>query len=92
MTAKEAKTFDRFSEMNVLILTLGCNTCIPYEDWFTYARWKAQGFQVQRGKKGTKIDVVKTYQKENEETGRSETKTYMGTASVFCRHQVKEIK
>lgn len=90
MTSEQAKTFETYSVKNAMILTMKCSKCQPYKDWFTYARWRAQGWQVQKGEKGTRIGVVKYYDVKDEETNEVETKQYLGTASVFCRHQVKK--
>src|SRR5436305_1734345 len=56
MSEAEAKHFEGFSLANATLLTQaaaerGCS-CAPYEDWFTYDRWRAQGMQVQKGQHG----------------------------------------
>ena len=49
-TPETARHFDRYSIANAVTVkqALPCG-CEPYVDVFTYRRWKAQGFQVQRG-------------------------------------------
>lgn len=94
MTAQQAQSFDRIPMAHIAILdhaakSHGCS-CQAYVDWFTYNRWKAQGQQVQKGEKGTKLTKYVPVHKVNKETGEKEQvgirpKGY----SVFCRHQVK---
>ena len=93
LTADQAKRFDRTSTANFQIVALaaaarGCS-CEPYVDWFTYRRWQAQGFQVQRGQHGVKLTTwIPVIDKETgEQTGKRPR-----TASVFCRCQVKPIE
>jgi len=88
-TAETAKEFAHHSATNSTTLETisnirGC-TCKPYTDWFTYNRWQAQGFQVQKGEHGTKIGV----QIVKDENGKEVTQWTRST--VFCRCQVKEI-
>lgn len=90
MTAKEATSFDGYSVANSMILNQaardrGC-TCEPYTDWFTYNRWQAQGFQVQRGEKSTKVTTMisVTDKQSGEIVGK-----FPRAASVFCRCQVQ---
>lgn len=92
MTAAEAQTFDRFSLVNAGILEeasalKGCN-CHAYEDWFTYNRWTALGFQVQRGEHGTKIAVI-VHKQKTDDAGKVEDVSFPHTSTVFCRCQVK---
>ena len=90
MTAAQATTFGAYSVSNAAQVkrSLACG-CEPYRDVFTYNRWKAQGFQVQRGEKAIKIPVVKVVATENKDTGAEETRKLLGTGAVFCRHQVE---
>lgn len=90
MTAAQATTFGTYSVANAAQVkhALACG-CEPYQDVFTYNRWKALGFQVQRGEKAIKIPVVKVVAVENKDTGAEETRKLLGTGAVFCRHQVK---
>ena len=64
----------------------GC-TCEAYVDWFTYRRWQALGYQVQRGEKGIQLTTFRTV----EETGSKgkATKTIPWRTTVFCRCQVQ---
>ena len=87
MSAREAHSFSRYSAANSTkvkaVLKCGCE---PYRDVFTYNRWLAQGFQVQRGERAIALPVI--VQRVDEE---DEAKTHKAfrTARVFCRHQVK---
>lgn len=56
----------------------GCN-CQPYQDWFTYDRWKAQGRQVQEGERAMRINVFLPADKDRPQ------RTW--TSYVFCRCQ-----
>lgn len=92
MTAAEATHFDGHSTANAatILLELECD-CQPYEDVFTYARWKAQGFQVQKGEKSIRIPTIQKVTKENDK-GEPETRRLKKTSFVFCRCQVKPIE
>lgn len=91
MTTKEqAQSFETYSVANAAqvksALTCGCE---PYQDVFTYGRWAAQGFQVQRGERAIRLPVMKSIVVRDETTGEER---HVGkrpwTAFVFCRHQV----
>ena len=84
-TAETAVQFDGYSMANALILSVICPECAPYEDWFTYARWTAQGFQVQKGQHGTKL-MTFIEMKDKEDEKKSHRRPWNTT--VFCRHQV----
>jgi len=94
MTAQDATHFENgHSLTSAMVLTAaaearGCS-CIPYTDWFTYKRWKAQGFQVQKGEHGIKLTVY--IPNKPDEDGES-TGTHPWYSTVFCRHQVKPIQ
>jgi antirestriction protein ArdC len=65
-------------------------SCRAYADIFTFRRWRAQGFIVRKGEKGTTVTtwVAAPKQKDNEETtDRRRPKR----AVLFCRHQVEQI-
>jgi hypothetical protein len=62
----------------------GCE-CEAYIDWFTYKRWKAQGFQVQKGEKGFPL---KTFIPVLDEEGNVIRKRPW-TSHLFCKCQVK---
>jgi len=78
--------FSRYSEANAskVVSTLTCG-CQPYQDVFTYGRWQAMGFQVQRGEKAIRLPLIKEVQDADTE----ETKRVKGMSFVFCRHQVQ---
>ena len=93
MTAQEATRFEHGqSTGSALILILatqerGC-ICEPYVDWFTYKRWKAQGFQVQKGEKSIHLTTfIPIKNEDGEQIG-----TRPWCSCVFCRCQVKPIK
>lgn len=92
MTNEDAKIFEYQSDAAALFLlnVLECD-CQPYVDVFTYNRWKAQDFQVQRGEKGIGMTTYKVIEtgKENED-GTAVTRSIPKRYSVFCRCQVKE--
>lgn len=94
MNATEAQTFTRKSEAHETVLALeaaarDCD-CQPYVDWFTYRRWQAQGFQVQRGEKGFKLTTYVPVVKKQEDGTEKITGSRPRAYSVFCRCQVKE--
>jgi len=93
MTPTEATTFNRFSIYNALTVSnsLPCG-CIPYQDVYTFNRWKAQGFIVKKGEHGVRIPVIGTNIKHDEKTGQDVTKKYISTSAVFCRCQVVELE
>ena len=87
MTQQQATQFSHRSPVNatIVVRTLKCG-CKPYEDVFTYNRWRAQGWQVQRGQKAIKLPII--IEKEGDD---GELKKRFWTAAVFCRHQVQSI-
>ena len=89
MTAEDARTFQTFSIHNAAAVAaaLPCG-CQPYVDVFTFRRWLAQGFAVQRGQHAIKIPVVKTVEREDRETGEKTTRRILGSGAVFCRCHV----
>lgn len=60
--------------------------CEPYQDVFTYNRWKAQGYQVRRGEHGCRVTTWVPKDKDNPDKG-----VFPRTATVFCRCQVDKI-
>lgn len=88
MTAAEAQTFDRYSAANAaqVLEQRGCG-CQPYQDVFTYRRWAAQGFQVQKGERAIRIPTIRNIKVE-EPDGSEGTRRLRRLAFVFCRHQV----
>ena len=92
MTAESAVTFERHSSTNANVLhnvahNGGCQ-CKPYVDWFTYKRWSAQGMQVQKGERGTRLGTFYT-KDETDQQGNTVTRTFPGRSVVFCRCQVQ---
>ena len=92
MTSDQARTFQAYSAENAttVVMSLDCG-CEPYVDVFTYNRWKAQGFQVQKGMKSIKIPVYGTSTGENED-GEVIASRYRTVGRVFCKCQVQKIK
>ncbi len=91
MTAQDARSFDGYSNRNAMLIMsqLDCE-CKPYEEVFTYARWKAQGMQVQKGQRGLRIPTITAYEVEDKETGEVKTRSRKHTSVVFCKCQVAE--
>ena len=93
LTAEQAVTFERHSLTNAMILAQaaadrGCE-CEPYKDWYTYRRWAAQGYQVQKGEKSIALLTYAETEKTDEKTGKVVKSTRPWTSRVFCRCQVK---
>ena len=91
MTPDQARSFQAYSAENAttVVINLDCG-CEPYVDVFTYNRWKAQGFQVQKGMKSIKIPVYGTSTGENDD-GEVVTNRYRTVGRVFCKCQVKAV-
>lgn len=88
MTAEEAREFRHFSVHNAVQAQMACpeQSCRAYEDIFTFRRWRAQGYAVRKGEKGTAVTTwVTTKGRRDEE----EPKTRPKRAVLFCRHQVE---
>ena len=92
-TPQTARQFDRFSVANAVTVkkSLPCG-CEPYVDVFTYRRWKAQGFQVQRGQKAIKLPLIYKLSETDPKTGERTESRRIGSAAVFCRCQVNPIE
>ena len=92
-TPETARQFERFSVTNAVTVkqALPCG-CEPYVDVFTYRRWKAQGFQVQRGEKAIKLPIIYQRTETDPGTGQERVQRRMGRSAVFCRCQVKPIR
>lgn len=91
MTPEQARSFEHgrsTTNAMILSLTLSCN-CVPYEDIFTYRRWQALGYQVQKGEKGHSITTYRTAKKGKDENGDPIIHRFPRTSYVFCRCQVK---
>ena len=93
LTPEAARRFDRFSIANAVTLKerLPCG-CEPYVDVFTYRRWKAQGFQVQRGEKAIRLPLIYRRTERDARTGQEITKERIGRSAVFCRCQVRPVR
>lgn len=55
-------------------------------------RWKAQGFQVQRGEKAIRLPLIYQRTEKDPETGEERSTRRMGRSAVFCRCQVRPIE
>jgi hypothetical protein len=92
MTADEARDFGHFSVHNAVQAQMACpeGTCEAYSDIFTFRRWRAQGFVVRKGEKGTTVTtwIPQTPKTDNEEQN---TKRRPKRAVLFCRHQVERL-
>lgn len=93
MTADDARQFDHFSVHNAVQAEMACaeGSCHAYTDIFTFRRWRAQGFIVRKGEKGTTVTTwvpVPTQNDTDETTVRRRPKR----AVLFCRHQVERLK
>ncbi len=94
LTPEEALSFDHFSIANVasamhqLEESGACDgSCEGYSDIFTYNRWQALGFQVQKGQHGARLGIIVQNEKEDEQ-GNIKRISRPWTTTVFCRHQV----
>ena len=91
MTPDQARSFGTYSAENATTVVIGLEcACEPYKDVFTYNRWKAQGFQVQKGMKSIRIPVFGTSTGENDD-GEVVTNRYRTVGRVFCKCQVKAV-
>ena len=92
-TSETARTFEHGESIPHTVLLAqtaqqnGC-TCEAYVDWFTYRRWSALGFQVQKGEKGTKLSVFRTIEK-TDAKGQTIKSSVPWRSTVFCRCQIK---
>ena len=88
MTA--ATTFPHQSAENrAFLLDNRTCQCEPYEDWFTYKRWQDQQMQVQKGQSGLRLPKPRFITTEQEVDGKTKTKSFPKTSTVFCRCQVQ---
>ena len=93
MDAQEATRFDTYSANNAAIVETRPCSCEAYKDIFTYGRWRAQGYQVQKGEKATKITTYIPIKKTDPDTGEKVTVARrQKTSAVFCRCQVAPIE
>jgi len=93
MTEEQAVTFPGHSMASMVAVesVLKCD-CMPYADVFTYNRWRAQGFQVQRGSKAISLPLVKDVEETDEHGAVTNTRRVLGTSKVFCRCQTEPMK
>ena len=96
MNEQEAKSFTGYSMANALIVAAaaakrGCQ-CQPYEDWYTYKRWLAQGYQVKRGEHGVRLSTFVEMTKTDDEGNKVNVGKRPWTSIVFCRCQVEKAK
>lgn len=94
MSAEQAIEFDYYSEENASFLEdtaqeNGCS-CRAYQDWFTYARWQALGFQVRKGEHGSKIRTFAPITKKDDEGENKIVGKRPWITTVFCRCQVEK--
>lgn len=96
LTPEQATSFERYSPTNAamaaaqLVESGACDgTCKPYEDIYTFNRWKAQGMQVQKGQHGAKLTILIHGSKIDDKTGKVVEFSHPWHTTVFCRHQVK---
>jgi hypothetical protein len=91
--AEGARRFGHFSIHNAVTAELACEegTCRAYEDIFTFARWRVQGFYVRKGERGTRITTLIPIKGTNEQGNEVVVGKRLKTAVVFCRHQVKPL-
>lgn len=90
LDAESARSFNHFSIHNAVQAQLACaeGTCEAYKDIFTFRRWKAQGYFVRKGEKGTKIKTWIPKKETDEEGNEKAVGNRLRIAVVFCRHQV----
>ena len=93
MSENEAVSFERFSGQNaeMVLRALKCQ-CQPYSDVFTFKRWLAQGYGVQKGQKAIRLPLVKDVEETNEKGETERVRRVLGTSFVFCRCQVAAVK
>lgn len=100
MTAEQARRFERYSVHSVtqILAQLECD-CVPYEDTYTYNRWRAQGFAVRRGERGIRFSTFVPVTNEDgeeefelDEDGELKRRLVVRRLVVFCRCQVEPIR
>jgi antirestriction protein ArdC len=95
LTADTARVFGHVSQAHIALIAQaaaerGC-TCKAYEDWFTYPRWRAQGYQVRKGEHGVPLITFGEFEDEEEEITDDQAhgrKRRPWHTRVFCRCQV----
>lgn len=97
-TPDDARHFDGYSVANAALVLgalteRGCS-CEPYQDVYTFARWRAQNRTVRRGEHGIRLPVIVTGSREvRDDDGTAQVRAYklLRTSCVFCRCQTDEI-
>lgn len=91
MSATEALEFRHFSVHNAAQAQLACpsTSCEAYRDILTRRRWKALGFAVRRGERGTAITTWITTPSPEDDDDRPTRRPKR--VFVFCRHQVERV-
>jgi antirestriction protein ArdC len=86
--------FEHFSAAHAAILAQEAAArpcgCVAYADWFTYRRWLAQGYQVQKGEHGVRLTTFIPVTREGDDGEAKTIGTRPWHTTVFCRCQVKE--
>ncbi|MBK8467695.1 MAG: DUF1738 domain-containing protein [Chloracidobacterium sp.] len=97
MTPQQATQFEQTSETSASILQAaarerGCS-CQPYQDWFTFDRWIAQGKCVKKGEHGIRLISFQKRTVEDKQKGDGTKKeiTAPTRVYVFCRCQIKDL-
>ena len=87
----DAYSFERYSGQNAGIVreALLCN-CQPYRDVFTFKRWLAQGYAVQKGQKALRLPLVKDVEEAGDDGETVKVRRVLGMSFVFCRCQVAQ--
>jgi len=93
MSESEAVNFERFSGQNaaMVLAALKCK-CQPYSDVFTFKRWLAQGYAVQKGEKALRLPLVKDVEETGDDGETVKVRRLLGMSFVFCRCQVASVK
>lgn len=92
MTADDARQFPHFSVHNAVQAEMSCpaQSCRAYADIFTFRRWRALGFVVRKGEKGTTITTWIPIKRDDNTEART-TRRRPKRAVLFCRHQVEPV-
>ncbi len=93
MTADDARRFEHFSVHNAVQAEMACveSGCRAYVDIFTFRRWRAQGFVVRKGEKGTTVTTWVPIRAKTEGEDGANVRRRPKRAVLFCRHQVHSI-
>ena len=102
MTSSEATHFQGVSKASFLQVQEAISTraaagvhphclCSPYEEVFTFNRWKAQGLSVKKGEKALRISsFVPVELKDRSSETERQTRLIPRELCLFCRCQVEE--